>query len=410
SSRNASSSSSPLILKGSSDHIHGRTESLSSEDTVTSREAPALLRDSYSFHSASSTLGPSSRRELSFHRSSSGSYDLPQRSPAAPPSAGRQRPASPGSEMVTLEEFLEESNRLSPPSDPSCSRDDLLSGYCRKPNEPSATGNLLVPSSRKEAVRVPASHLCAAAKAAPASEEGSVPKAGSGCGKPGLSEGERERPAGPQAAAAARQAAQPQQAFSLSPPPAAAELRGARDGGGPVSRLPVPAGAAVALRERPRSANVAGPAVPAEPRCRQLDARRLSLAPPKDERPLSFHQFSVSPAASTCSLNAQQQERGSAGQHYSSAPHTPAKVRPRSALRSGEAAALSPARAGPSSAEGSPSPGQGQGDAQHGRAPGKLPEGAAGPVEEPLRGGSSSASAAEPQGEQQTVWYEYGCV
>ncbi|KAM8807304.1 protein Daple [Eudromia elegans] len=116
SSRNASSSSSPLNLKGSSDHIRGRTESLSSEDMVTSREAPALLRDSYSFPSTSTILGPGSRRELSFPRSTSSPYDFPHKSTAAPSYVGRQRSASPGSEMVTLEEFLEESNRLSPRS------------------------------------------------------------------------------------------------------------------------------------------------------------------------------------------------------------------------------------------------------------------------------------------------------
>ncbi|XP_010214040.1 PREDICTED: protein Daple [Tinamus guttatus] len=456
SSRNASSSSSPLNLKGSSDHIHGRTESLSSEDMVTSREAPALLRDSYSFHSVSTILGPSSRRELSFHRSGSSSYDWPQKSTATPSYVGRQRSASPGSEMVTLEEFLEESNRLSPPSDTSCSQDDLLSDYFRKPNEHSATGNLLVASSRKEAARMPTSHVAPTVKMAPASEEGRMPKAGS-YGKPNPRQAEPEPPMGsqgslrpphtsqqqqPSGGSGMRQTAQPQQpgstsrqstslsrAFSLasadllratgpdayrqeSPPRPAAELRGARDAVSQACRAPVPASSQGALRERPQSANMAGSVQAVDSRCRQLDARRLSLAPPKDERPLSFHQFSISPTASISNLNAQQQERANPGPHYSSAPHTPSKVKPRSTPRSGEVGAVTPARASPSSAEGSASLGQGQGDALHAKCPGKLPECSTGAMEEPLRGSGSAGApdAVEPQGEQQTVWYEYGCV
>ncbi|XP_008939583.1 PREDICTED: daple-like protein, partial [Merops nubicus] len=116
SSRNPSSSSSPLNLKGSLDRIHGRTESLSSEDTMPGREAPALLRDTYPYQSASTILSPSCRHESSTHRSGLTSCDTPQKSTPSQSYAGRQRSASPGSEMVTLEEFLEESNRLSPPS------------------------------------------------------------------------------------------------------------------------------------------------------------------------------------------------------------------------------------------------------------------------------------------------------
>lgn len=104
------------FFAGSLDHIHGRTESLSSEDMVPSREVPALLRDRYPFHSASAIVDPTSRYESSFHRNGSISYDIPQKSAPSQSYTGRQRSASPGSEMVTLEEFLEESNRLSPPS------------------------------------------------------------------------------------------------------------------------------------------------------------------------------------------------------------------------------------------------------------------------------------------------------
>ncbi|XP_025967592.2 protein Daple isoform X2 [Dromaius novaehollandiae] len=525
SSRNASSSSSPLNLKGSSDHIHGRTESLSSEDMVSSREAAALLRDNYSFHSALAILGPSSRPESSFHRNGSTSYEIPQKIAPAQPYTGRQRSASPGSEMVTLEEFLEESNRLSPPScrrslnenemislhqflleadalypschslcpslrqepsqslesvlshscpdsvrhrtgrgnrrstslyiprDTSSSRDDFLSDYFRKPNEPSATGNLLVHLSRKEAAKMPTSHVSPTVKMTIANEEGRMSKPGNYV-KPNLkqvepepltnSQGSLKLPHTPQhqSVGGMRQMAQPQQpgttsrrstslsrAFSLasadllratgpetyrqeSPQKSAADLCGGKDTVSQASRVSVPTSSQATLRERPQSAKVAGSLQGIESRCRQLDVRRLSLAPPKDERPLSFHQFSASPTASTSNLNVQQQERVNPGQHYSSAPHTHSKVKPKSAPCSGEVVTVTPARAVPSSTEGNTSVEQDQGDALHTKCQGKLPECNSGAMEEPLRGsGSNSAPGSpDPQGDQQTVWYEYGCV
>nr|XP_009688081.1 PREDICTED: protein Daple isoform X1 [Struthio camelus australis] len=522
SSRNASSSSSPLNLKGSSDHIHGRTESLSSEDMVPSREAPVLLQDNYSFHSASAILGPSSRHESFFHRD--GLASIPQKSTPAQSYIGRQRSASPGSEMVTLEEFLEESNRLSPPSrrrslnesemislhqflleadalypschslcpslhqdpsqslesvlshscpdsvrhrtgrgnrrstslyiprDTSSSRDDLLSDYFRKTNESSATGNLLVLSSRKEAAKMPTSHVSPTVKMTIANEEGRMTKPGNFV-KPNLrqvepepltnSQGSLKFPHMPQhqPVSGMRQMAQPQQpgtsrrstslsrAFSLAsadllratgpetyrqetPQKSAADLRGGKDTVNQASRVSVPTNSQATLRERPQSAKVAGSLQGIDSRCRQLDVRRLSLAPPKDERPLSFHQFSASPAASTSNLNVQQQERVNPGQHYSSAPHAPSKVKPKTAPRSGEVVTATPARAVPSSIEGSASLGQGQGDALHTKCQGKLPECSTGAIEEPVRGSSSNGTpgSPDPQGDQQTVWYEYGCV
>ncbi|XP_062432110.1 protein Daple isoform X3 [Rhea pennata] len=454
SSRNASSSSSPLNLKGSSDHIHGRTETLSSEDVLSGRETPALLRDKYSFHSASAILGPNSRHESSFHRNGSTSYDIPQKSVPAQPYTGRQRSASPGSEMVTLEEFLEESNRLSPPSDTSSSRDDFLSDYFRKPNEPSATGgNLLVHLSRKEAAKMPTSHVSPTVKMTVGNEEGRMPKPGNYV-KPNLkqvepepltnSQGSLKVPHTPQhqPVSGVRQMAQPQQpgttsrrstslsrAFSLasadllratgpeayrqeSPQKTAADLHGGKDTVSQASRVSVPTSSQSTLRERPQSAKVADSLQGIDSRCRQLDVRRLSLAPPKDERSLSLHQFSASPTASTSNLNVQQQERAIPGQHYSSAPHTPSKVKLKSASRSGEVATVTPTRVVPSSTEGSTSLGQGQGDALHTRCQGKLPECSTGAMEEPLRGSSSNSTpdSPDPQGDQQTVWYEYGCV
>ncbi|XP_010582140.1 PREDICTED: protein Daple [Haliaeetus leucocephalus] len=453
SSRNASSSSSPLNLKGSLDHIHGRTESLSSEDTVPSREAPALLRDTYPFHSASAVLSPSSRHESSSHRNGLISYDIPQKSTPSQSYAGRQRSASPGSEMVTLEEFLEESNRLSPPSDTSSNKDDLLSDYFRKANEPSTTGNLLVQPSRKEAAKMPTSLVAATVKMTTTNEEGRTAKPGNYM-KPNLrqvepeplanSQGSLKLPHTPQhqPASGMRQMAQPQQpgtvsrrstslsrAFSLasadllratgpetyrqeSPQKSAADLHGGKDAVSQTTRASVPTSSQATLRERPQSAKVAGSLQGVDSRCRQLDTRRLSLAPPQDERPLSFHQFSASPTASTSNLNTQQQERVNPGQHYSPTSHTLSKVKPKPAPRTGEVATVAPARAVSSRTEGNTSLGQGQGDALLTKCQGKLPEGSAGAMEEPVRGSSSNSTpgSPDPQGDQQTVWYEYGCV
>ncbi|XP_054130927.1 protein Daple isoform X2 [Melozone crissalis] len=453
SSRNASSSSSPLNLKGSLDHIHGRTESLSSEDMVPSREAPVLLRDTYSLHSAAAFFSPGSRHESSSHRNGLMSCDIPQRSNPSQSHTGRQRSASPGSEMVTLEEFLEESNRLSLPSDTSTNRDDLLSDYFRKANEPSAAGNLLVQPSRKEAAKMSTSLVAPTVKMAVAGEEGRMAKPDNYM-KPNLRQVEPDalanpqgslklpHPAHQQCASGVRQMAQPQQpgtagrrstslnrAFSLasadllraagpeayrqeSPQKSGAELHGGKDTVCQGTRASVPTSSQAPLRERPQSAKAAGSVQGADSRCRQLEARRLSLLPPKDERPLSFHQFSASPTASSSSLNVQQQERVNAGQHYSSASHTPSKVKPKSAPRTEEVAAVAPARAVCSSTEANSSPGQGQGDALLTMCQGKLLESSSGAVEEPVRGNSSSSTpgSPDPQGDQQTVWYEYGCV
>lgn len=231
--------------------------------------------------------------------------------------------------------------------DTSSNREDLLSDYFKKANEPSATGNPLVQPSRKEAAKMPAGHVAPAVKMAMTSEEGRTAKPGNYM-KPNLRQVEPEPLAnsqGPlrpphmpqqQPTSGTRQTAQPQQpgsvgrrstslsrAFSLasadllratgpeayrqeSPQKSVGDLRGGKDTVCQSSRASVPTGSQATLRERPQSAKVAGSLQGVDSRYRQLDARRLSLAPPKDERPLSFHQFSASPTASTSNLNVQQ--------------------------------------------------------------------------------------------------------
>ncbi|CAM4689797.1 protein Daple isoform X3 [Lepidochelys kempii] len=450
-SQNASSNSSPLNLKGSSDHIHGRSESLSSEDMVPSRDTPALPRDSYICHSTSAILSSNNRQDPSLHRNGSISYDIPQRSNPTQSYAGRQRSASPGNDMVTLEEFLEETNKLSPPSDTSSSRDDLLSDYFKKANEPPPVGNQLGQPGRKETAKMPTSYVSPTIKMTIASEEGRVAKPGHYV-KPNLRPAESELLANStgslklpptlphQPLNGLRQMAQPQQtstmsqrnaslsrAFSLasadllratgpetyrqeSPQKLGADVRAGKDSGSQTLRLSVPPGSHATVRDRPQSAKAACTLQGVDSRCRQLDVRRLSLAPPKEERPLSFHQ------SSAAANSVQQQERASTvpGQHYPPTQYTPAKVKSKPAPRSGEVATVTPVRAASSNTEGDVTRGQSQSDALIIKCQSRSPEDhtGAGGIEESNRGGSSRSTpgSPDPHGDQQTVWYEYGCV
>ncbi|XP_014380905.1 protein Daple isoform X2 [Alligator sinensis] len=522
SSRNTSSNSSPLNLKGSSDRLHGRCESLSSEDMLLNREMPALPRDSYLCHSASAILISSSRHDPSLHRNGLISYDAPQRSYTPHPYGSKQRSASPGSEMVTLQEFLEESNRLSPPTQrhslneteiislhqflleadalyPSChslcpslhqepsqsvepllshscrgserhktgrgnrrpsslyiprdtssSRDDLMGDYFRKANDPPVPGDHLVQPGRKEAAKMPTNYVTPTVKMTVANEEGRVTKPGNFV-KPNLRQADPEPLASSQGSlklphtsphqplSGPRQITQPQQSSTLSRRStslsrafslASADLLRAtgpetyrqessqklagKDCVSPALRVSVPPGSQTTLKERPQSAKVSSSLQSIDSRCRQLDVRRLSLAPPKDERPHSFHPFSSSPSASASNLNVQQQERVCTvpEQHYSPAQYTPAKVKPKTFPHSGEVATVTPVRAVSSNTEGEIT--AGQSDAFITKCQDKSPEcnTGTGGTEDHTTGGSSRSTSGtpDPHGDQQTVWYEYGCV
>ncbi|MEQ2307662.1 hypothetical protein AMECASPLE_020685, partial [Ameca splendens] len=116
-SRNTSSSSSPVACRDASDR-QPRSASLSSDDVV-----------------------GLSQSQQSLSRSSTLPYDhTPQR--AQPQRGGgaraKPRPGSPGSEMVTLEEFLQESNLLSPPLLSTGSTDELMADYFTRSSAPSA--------------------------------------------------------------------------------------------------------------------------------------------------------------------------------------------------------------------------------------------------------------------------------
>ncbi|XP_075048700.1 protein Daple isoform X2 [Mixophyes fleayi] len=108
SSRSVSNGSSPLTLKGSSSFPPVRTESISNEDLVPTR-------DSFTGRTGSTVLVSGGKTEPASNRNSLISCNNPEKRPPSRAQT-RVRSGSPGSEMVTLEEFLDESNQLSPPT------------------------------------------------------------------------------------------------------------------------------------------------------------------------------------------------------------------------------------------------------------------------------------------------------
>ncbi|XP_038134757.1 LOW QUALITY PROTEIN: uncharacterized protein LOC119779244, partial [Cyprinodon tularosa] len=116
-SHNTSSSSSPVGCRDSSD-LQLRSASLSSDDVMVIGQSKQSL-------SRSSTLP----YDHTPHRAQ------PQRGGGA---RVKPRPGSPGSEMVTLEEFLQESNLLSPPLLSAGSTDDLITDYFTRSPAPSS--------------------------------------------------------------------------------------------------------------------------------------------------------------------------------------------------------------------------------------------------------------------------------
>uniref|UniRef100_A0A670HMH3 Coiled-coil domain containing 88C n=1 Tax=Podarcis muralis TaxID=64176 RepID=A0A670HMH3_PODMU len=435
------------------DRIHGRSESLSSEDTVLTKDTPGSPRDGLFCPTSSAPGGSNTKHNASLTRNSAFSYDISQKSNPAHAQSARHRPPSPGSELVTLEEFLKESHRSTPLNDAS-SRDDFLSDYFRKANEPPSIGSQLSQANRKEAAKMPTIYVTPTVKMSGANEDGRLAKPGHYV-KPNLRPTESEFAANsnnscklpPASQRGSRQVAQSSQqgsnmskqsaslnrAFSLAsadllratgpeayrrydslPKPVTADLQLGKDSDIQTSPLPVAGGSQVLLRERPQSAKVAGSLQSVNSRCRQLDVRRLSLAPPKDEKSLLFPLFSSSPTTSKDDLNSQPQEQAKPGleQHCSPPQYAASKIKSKPVLQSGEVATVTPVRIVSGSTEGSSPQGPSPSEASltKGRSPeNKIP---AGGTEEANRGGSSKNPPSSPDShaDQQTVWYEYGCV
>ncbi|XP_029453658.1 protein Daple isoform X2 [Rhinatrema bivittatum] len=441
-SRGASNNSSPVSLKGSSDHLPGRSEIFNSEEMVPSRDANALTRDSYLHCSSSVLLGVVNKEEPSLSRNGLIICDAPQRNKPSQ-SHTRLRTASPGSELVTLKEFLDESNRLSPPSDSPNSREDLLSDYFRKMNDPPAIGSQLIQPGRKEAPKMPTSYVTPTVKLAFSTGDGRL-------GKPGHYVKPNLRQTEPLSSSTAslkhmqpRQNLHPQQlgdasskssslsrAFSLAsadllrtsgpevcipeaPLKSGTESEVGKDLGSQTLPPSTSSRPHIILRERPQSAKGAGSLPDVDFRCRPFDARRLSMAIPKDERTPAVQQLTGPATLSTSSfgLGSAQQEQiySFAGQQpHSPVQHTAARLKSRSP-HFGEVALVTPVRALPSHAEGEGTPGQSTAvtsKAQN-RSPGSIDS-----MEEVSKGVNpkSTSTPTDSNQDQPTVWFEYGCV
>ncbi|XP_056402946.1 protein Daple isoform X2 [Hyla sarda] len=404
--RNASTTSSPLTLKS-------RPDSMSSDDFIPTKEAALLPRESYV-----SRTGSGSKLEVTANRTSLVSNNNPE---WRPPSRAQPRPrsGSPGSEMVTLEEFLEESNEKSPSNDTSSGREDLLGDYIRKTSDSSDFGGPTVQAGYRDFQSTPAIYGNLSAK---------LPGGDIKDGRPGQYVKPNLRPTDPvtnpsaslrrpqmqQPVNSTKQVPEPQhpgplaaranslnRAFSL----ATADLLKAngpdlnrmdkpeletpmlKDFGSHILRTSTPTGFP---RDRPQPARVSNPPKSDDFRTRSLDTRRLSLAVSREDKTLQ-------PALSTSSLQ----------QPYTS-PQTSGRGRPRPISRFGEVAMVSPVRPISSIPEV-----EGQTGAANPKSPSPSPDCLPPPSAEDDSNATSPKStpaSPDPNADPQTVWYEYGCV
>uniref|UniRef100_A0A8C7TVM5 Coiled-coil domain containing 88C n=1 Tax=Oncorhynchus mykiss TaxID=8022 RepID=A0A8C7TVM5_ONCMY len=380
-SRNTSSSNSPVNFKDSLQRLQGRSASLSSDDVV--------------------GVSHDVSHSLSLPRSSTVPYDTHTHTPTkrSAPRPGRHRTSSPGSDMVTLEEFLEESNTLSPPTVQTGSQEDLMEDYFSRTGERerSTSGR----PAHRDGAKTPTSYVTPTVKRdTDLQRAGEVPGRNS---KPGqsvrpivrLPEGSTSTPQSQTLPNRASNGGLGSSSLSRTFSLASADLlrsngpdsyRTDREaggspsqsgGGGSVDGVVRRPGAGAMARERPHSARLAGPS--------DIDPRRLPLAPPKEE-PLSL----------TLPHTGQQQGRPNPQQNQKN--------------HRGEVAMVTPVRAVPALRleEAQEEEVQLQADSPLLKKPevgggGGLSCG----TEEPP---TSTPASPDPNNDPQTVWYEYGCV
>ncbi|XP_066463651.1 protein Daple isoform X2 [Eleutherodactylus coqui] len=421
-SRNPSTSSSPLTLKGSPGFHPGRPESMSSDDFIHTKEATTLPRDPYIGRTNSPLLGSGTKPEVPSNRNSLVSYHNPERRlPRQSQPKPRPRSGSPGSEMVTLEEFLNESHQLSPPAETSSGQDELLGDYFKKRSDSSDLGGSMVPAGYRDFQSTPPDYVNLSAKLL--GDAGNVKP-----GRPGQYVKPNLRPIDPttnqsaplrrpqmqQPATLPKQVPEPQhpgslaarssslsRAFSL----ATADLLKAngpemnriekpefetpmlKDFSGQILRTSTPTGSP---RDRLQPARISNPPKGDDFRTRSLDTRRLSLAVSREDKTLQA-------ALSTSSL-----------QQPCTSTQVSGRGRPRPISRYGEVAMVSPVRPISSIPEvesqtgtGNPKPPNTSSDCH----PPPTAE------DNPNKTSPKSTPASpDSNSDPQTVWYEYGCV
>uniref|UniRef100_A0A8C1G437 Coiled-coil domain containing 88C n=1 Tax=Cyprinus carpio TaxID=7962 RepID=A0A8C1G437_CYPCA len=386
------------FLSGSLDRLQGRSVSLSSEDVVGLGHEGSRLSQS-SLIPRSSTLPCDA---LSASRSS-------QRPTS-------QRQSSPGSEMVTLEEFLQESNALSPPTVQTGSREDLMADYFTRSTRP-------VPL--RDGAKTPTNYVTPTIKTTPPELDGRTPKPGHSV-KPSVRLTETSTPPShsqtlPNRGAGLRSAPLQQSSprggvgssTSLSRTFSLASADLLRSNGpdsyrnkanSPSQNEVVVRRSGVVNRERPMSARLAGSSpLPGDPGHISVDPRRLSLAPPKDELSLA----SPPPVhSSSISLQAEREYVGSGSSRAGAVRSGPAQTR--AAPHRGEVAMVTPVRAvsalrlkdleeEPRELRQAESPVLKKTDTANLSYATK---------EQP----TSKPASPDPNNDPQSVWYEYGCV
>uniref|UniRef100_A0A8C1FME6 Coiled-coil domain containing 88C n=1 Tax=Cyprinus carpio carpio TaxID=630221 RepID=A0A8C1FME6_CYPCA len=343
------------------------------------------------------------------------SFTLPCDAPSASRSSQRptsRRPSSPGSEMVTLQEFLQESNALSPPT--TGSREDLTTDYFTRSTRP-------VPL--RDDAKTPTNYVTPTIKSTPLELDGRAPKPGHSV-KPSVWLTETSTPPSqsqtlPNRGAGLRSAPLQQSSprgsvggsaslsrtFSL----ASADLLRSNgpdsyrtEASSPSQNDVVVRRTGVVARERPMSARVAGSSpLPGDPGHVSVDPRHLSLAQPRDELSLA----SPPPVhSSSMSLQAEREYTGSS--RAGAVRSGPAQTR--AAPHRGEVAMVTPVRAvsalrlkdleeEPREQRQAESPLLKKADTANLSHTTK---------EQP----TSKPASPDPNNDPQTVWYEYGCV
>ncbi|XP_052341181.1 protein Daple-like [Oncorhynchus keta] len=432
-SRNTSSSNSPVNCKDSLERLQGRSASLSSDDVV--------------------GVSHDVSHSLSLPRSSTVPYDAHTHTPTkrSAPRPGRHRTSSPGSDMVTLEEFLEESNTLSPPTVQTGSQEDLMEDYFSRTGERerSTSGR----PALRDGAKTPTSYVTPTVKRdTDLQRAGEVPGRNSKPGQSvrpivrlpegststpqsqtlpnrasnGLGTGGRPSPLGPPTPRGGGLGSSSlSRTFSL----ASADLlrsngpdsyRTDREagcspsqsgGGGSVDGVVRRPGAGAMARERPHSARLAGPS--------DIDPRRLPLTPPKEE-PLSL----TLPQHLSSSLSLQPERYGGrttpGSAPRNNGPSTgqqQGRPNPQQNQQNhrGEVAMVTPVRAVPALRLEEAQEEEVQRREARLQANSPL-------LKKPEVGGggglscgtgeppTSTPASPDPNNDPQTVWYEYGCV
>ncbi|MFT7801680.1 protein Daple-like isoform X1 [Arapaima gigas] len=401
--RISSSTSSPSNSRGSRERVLGHPASLTSDNVI--------------------TLGHGSQGDVSANHpghqmSLSHSSTLPYNTSLQKggPHSTCRRPSSPGSEIVTLEEFLQESNAPSPPTVHTTTREDLMTEYFVR------VGDACRSAPLRDGVKTPTSYVAPTVKAGPPgiSGENRAPKLGQSVKpsvrqpEPGMSHTLPRRVGG--GTGGSRRSSQyhgsPRTGtsnvnctFSLTSTDhlrssgldgcqqqAGAPQTGAeqRQGDTVVRRM------GAVNRERPLSAHLAGPSPPPEEMAyHSLDSRRLSYALPREE-----HDPSSSLPASPGSKD--RRSSGAAGMSRAGLHSR----RPVSQHRA-EVAMVSPVR--PVTTTNQEEMEQ-LGEMRQAESPVLKKQDRGGEVMTTEEHIKAAPGSPDPSGDPQTVWYEYGCV